>query len=112
MIDRRKITDTDGVTTYPAREERTKSLAVEATDRTPEYIDPRVENLRGSKSPIEVTLLIGVSGDYNNDTVCKLVEQAGGTVDAEIGRATLRVTAPETAIESLCTLDGDQIDRA
>lgn len=71
----------------------------------PEYIDPQVEDLRGSNNPIEVTLLIGVSGDYDNATVCKLVEQAGGTVDAEIGRATLRVTAPETAIESLCTLE-------
>jgi hypothetical protein len=53
-----------------------------------------------------VTLLIGVSGEYDNGTVCELVEQAGGTVDAEIGRATLRVTAPETVIDSLCTLDG------
>lgn len=72
----------------------------------PEYIDPQVEDLRGSKSPIEVTLLIGVSGEYDNDTVCELIEQVGATVDAEIGRATLRVIAPETAIESLCTLDG------
>lgn len=66
----------------------------------PEYIDPQVEDLRGSNNPIAVTLLIGVSGDYDNATVCKLVEQAGGTVDAEIGRATLRVTAPETATKS------------
>jgi hypothetical protein len=72
----------------------------------PEYIDPQVEDLRGSNSPLEVTLLIGVSGNYDNGTVCELVEQTGGTVDAEIGRATLRVTAPETVIESLCTLEG------
>ncbi|TYL37446.1 hypothetical protein CV102_17735 [Natronococcus pandeyae] len=70
-----------------------------------EYIDPQVKDLRGSNSPIEVTLLIGVSGEYDDATACESVEQAGGTVDAEIGRATLRVTAPETAIELLCTLE-------
>lgn len=85
-------------------EERIKSLAVEYPITMPEYVDPDVDALRESKSPTEVTLLLGVSGD--RDAVIAQVEQAGATVDDTLGRATLRVTAPESAVDTLCTLEG------
>lgn len=70
----------------------------------PEYVDPKVETLRESESPTEVTLLLGVSGDH--DTVVEQVEQAGATVEDTLGRATLRLTAPESVVNSLCNIDG------
>lgn len=70
----------------------------------PEYVDPDVEALRDSDSDDEVTLLLGVSGD--REEFAARVEQFGATVEAEIGRATLRVTAPESAVDALCDLDG------
>lgn len=70
----------------------------------PEYVDPNVEALRDSDSDEEVTLLLGVSGD--RDAFASCVEQRGATVEARIGRETLRVTAPESAVDTLCDLDG------
>lgn len=85
-------------------EERIKSLAVEYLSTMPEYVDPAVDTLRESESPAEVTLLLGISGD--NDAVIERVEQAGATVDDTLGQATLRVTAPKSAVDTLCTLEG------
>lgn len=70
----------------------------------PEYIDADVRTLRGSKSDDETTLLLGVSGD--RDEFATRVEDIGGTVNAKLGRATLRVTAPESVVDDLCELDG------
>ncbi|WP_018258732.1 hypothetical protein [Halomicrobium katesii] len=70
----------------------------------PEYIDAGVAELRDSESDDEVTLLVGVSGD--RDEFATRVEECAGTVTAQIGQATLRVTAPESAVDALCELDG------
>lgn len=70
----------------------------------PEYIDADVKALRNSDSDDDVTLLVGVSGDRDEFTT--RVEQCGATVEAQIGRATVRVTAPESIVEDLCELDG------
>lgn len=70
----------------------------------PEYIDAGVTALRDSSSDEETMLLLGVSGD--RDEFATRVEQAGATVNATLGRATLRVTAPQSAIDDLCELDG------
>lgn len=70
----------------------------------PEYVDADVEALRDSESDEAVTLLLGVSGD--RDAFAARVEQSGATVEAEIGRATLRVTAPKSTVDVLCELDG------
>jgi hypothetical protein len=90
--------------TSSQREERIKSPAIEVVFTMPEYVDPQVETLRGSESSTEVTLLLGISGDH--DTVIEQVEQANATVDDTLGRATLRVTVPEAAVDSLCDLEG------
>ena len=65
-----------------------------------EYIDTAVTRLRDSSRDDETTLLVGVSGD--RDDVATRIEQSGGTVTAKLGRATLRVTAPESRIDDLC----------
>lgn len=70
----------------------------------PEYIDTAVTRLRDSSSNVETTLLIGVSGD--RDEVAARIEESGGIVNAQLGRATLRVTVPESIIDDLCELDG------
>ena len=70
----------------------------------PEYIDAEVDALRSSRSTDHMTLLLGVEGD--RETLVEQVEQTDAHVDAELGRATLRVTAPELAIDTLCGLDG------
>ena len=70
----------------------------------PEYIDAEIRALRDSSSDDEITLLLGVSGD--RDEFASWVEQLGATVNASLGRATLRVTAPQSAIDGLCELDG------
>jgi len=70
----------------------------------PEYIDAGITELRDSEGDDEVTLLLGVSGD--RDEFATRVEACGATVTAQIGRATLRVTAPESAVDTLCELDG------
>lgn len=70
----------------------------------PEYVDAEVEALRSSDSNDKVALLLGVSGD--REEFATRVEQSGATVEAEIGRATLRVTAPESIVDILCELDG------
>jgi hypothetical protein len=70
----------------------------------PEYIDAEIKTLRDSTSDGEITLLLGVSGDRDEFTSC--VEAAGATVDAKLGQATLRVTAPKSAIDRLCELEG------
>lgn len=70
----------------------------------PEYVDPDIEALRDSDSDDEVTLLLGVSGD--REEFAARVERHGAAVEAEIGRATLRVTAPESAVDVLCEFEG------
>jgi hypothetical protein len=70
----------------------------------PEYVDPEVESLRESDSSTAVTLLLGVSGPQN-ETV-KSVEETGVTVEDTLGQETLRVIAPESAIDTLCKLEG------
>lgn len=65
----------------------------------PEYIDPAVEDVRENASETPVTLLLGVSGDP--DTLIEPVERTGATVESTLGRATLRVTAPPSAIDEL-----------
>lgn len=69
-----------------------------------EYVDPQVESLRESSSPAQITLLLGVSGTQSD--VEKRVEETGATVEDTLGQATLRVTTPESAINSLCEIDG------
>lgn len=70
----------------------------------PEYIDAEVRALRDSNSEEEITLLLGVSGD--RDEFAEQVTRHGVTVEATLGRATLRVTAPKSAVDELCELDG------
>jgi hypothetical protein len=70
----------------------------------PEYVDSQVEKIRGSERSTTVTLLLGVSGDQ--EAVIERVEQTGATVDTTLGRATLRVTAPESAVDALCSIEG------
>lgn len=72
----------------------------------PEYIDPAVSDLRDSERAESVTVLLGVAGD--RDEFATRVEQLDVTVDAALGRATLRVTAPESAVDALCELTGLQ----
>jgi|GEM_PF-2043993 len=74
------------------------------TAEMPEYVDAAVKSLRESSSDGEVTLLLGVSGD--RDEFAARVEQHDATVNTTLGRATLRVTAPESAIDALCELEG------
>ncbi|MEF8802330.1 MAG: hypothetical protein V5A27_01295 [Halapricum sp.] len=71
-----------------------------------EYIGAEVKVLRDSTSDDEITLLFGVSGD--RDEFARRVEEIGATVDATVVQATLRVTAPESAIDQLCELEGVQ----
>jgi hypothetical protein len=70
----------------------------------PEYIDAEIRALRDSSSDDEITLLLGVSGD--RDEFANRAEQVGATVNATLGRATLRVTAPQSTIDDICELDG------
>lgn len=70
----------------------------------PAYIGAAVNDLRGSDGADEVALLLGVDGDRTE--VVDRVEALGGSVDARLGRATLRVTVPESAVDALCELDG------
>lgn len=69
----------------------------------PEYIDTAVTALRDSESSDEVTLLLGVSGD--RDEFATRVEALDATVTAQLGRATLRVVARESAVDALCELE-------
>jgi hypothetical protein len=69
----------------------------------PEYIDTAVERVRESFSEAPVTLLLGVGGEP--DTVVTPVERTGATVESTLGRVTLRVTAPTSAIDGLIDLD-------
>lgn len=70
----------------------------------PEYVDADVTMLRDSTSDNKITLLLGVSGD--RDELATRVEQVGALVEGKLGRATLRVTAPESVVDSLCELEG------
>lgn len=70
----------------------------------PAYIDAAVTALRESDGDAEVALLLGVDGDRAE--VADRVEALGGSVDARLGRATLRVIVPESAVDALCELDG------
>lgn len=70
----------------------------------PEYIDADVSSLRDSTGDEETTLLLGVSGD--RDALITQVEKVGGIVEEKLGQATLRVTAPESAIDDICELEG------
>jgi hypothetical protein len=51
----------------------------------PEYIAADVTALRDSDAAADVTLLLGVSGD--RDEFLDRIEDAGGTVDATLGRS-------------------------
>ncbi|MFC6614883.1 hypothetical protein ACFQAS_07920 [Halopenitus salinus] len=68
----------------------------------PDYIDPAVARLRESDAETTVTLLLGVEGD--REAATRTIERTGATIEAELGRATLRVTAPESAVDDLATL--------
>jgi len=70
----------------------------------PEYVDADVNTLRDSSSDNEITLLLGVSGD--RDELATRAEQVGGLIEGKLGRATLRVTAPESVVDGLCELEG------
>lgn len=70
----------------------------------PEYIDADVRKLRDSDGDAKITLLLGVSGD--RDEFASRVKQVGATVKATLGRATLRVSAPQSVVDDLCKLDG------
>lgn len=70
----------------------------------PEYLDPDVSALRVSDCDDEITLLLGVSGD--RDESGARVRRLGAEVEATLGRATVRVTAPESAVDELCELEG------
>lgn len=83
---------------------RFKSALRDVANSMPEYVDPEVATLRDSESDEAVTLLLGVSGD--REAFGRRVAECGGTVEAEIGRATVRVTAPASAVDALCGLDG------
>ncbi len=69
----------------------------------PEYVDPAVEELRGSASRTSVTLLIGASGD--RDRLEETLAQYGVTVEKRIGRTALLVQTNESTIDDLCELD-------
>lgn len=69
----------------------------------PEYVDPAVEELRGSSSSTPVTLLIGASGDRSD--LRASLEQFDVAVQDEIGRTALLVSAEESIIDDLCELD-------
>lgn len=69
-----------------------------------QYIDAGVEDLRASRSSEEVTLLLGVA-EERDDVVTRL-EQFGAHVEATLGRTTIRVTVPKSAVDSLCELEG------
>lgn len=70
----------------------------------PAYIDAAVNDLRESDADDEAALLLGVDGDRSE--VAARVEALGGAVDARLGRATLRVIVPESAVDAVCELDG------
>jgi hypothetical protein len=70
----------------------------------PEYIGAGVTALRDSSAADEVTLLLGVSGDRDEFTA--RIAETGATVETIIGRTTLRVTGPESAVDALCELPG------
>lgn len=69
----------------------------------PEYIDAEITRIRGSSSDDIITLLLGVSGD--RDQFANHVEEVGATVEAKLGQATLRVSAPKNVIDDLCELE-------
>lgn len=68
----------------------------------PEYIDAEVRRIRDSSRDETITLLLGVSGD--RDEFATRVEEVGATVETKLGQATLRVSAPERAIDEICDL--------
>lgn len=70
----------------------------------PEYIDADVTSLRDSTGNEETTLLLGDSGD--RDELITQVEKVDATVEGKLGQATVRVTAPESAIDDICELEG------
>lgn len=70
----------------------------------PEHIDADVSSLRDSTGDEETRILLGVSGD--RDALITQVENVGGIVEGKLGQATLRVTAPESAIDDICELEG------
>lgn len=75
----------------------------ERTDM-PGYIDADVTSLRDSTGDEETTLLLGVSND--RDELITQVEKLDATVERKLGQATVRVTAPESAIDDICELKG------
>lgn len=69
----------------------------------PEYVDPAVEELRGSSSSTPVPLLIGASVDRAD--LRASLERFDVAVQDEIGRTALLVRTEESIVDDLCELD-------
>lgn len=69
----------------------------------PKYVSKDVKQLRESDNSTQVTLLLGASTD--REILAENAEDIGATVDARLGRATLRISAPEFLVDELCEID-------
>nr|WP_317176133.1 hypothetical protein [Halovivax sp. KZCA124] len=69
----------------------------------PKYVDPAVEELRGSSTNTPVTLLIGASED--RDALEAALTQFDVTIEDTIGRTALLVQTMEGTVDKLCELE-------
>lgn len=68
----------------------------------PQYVDPAVERLRDSDDDSTVTVLLGTGDD--RASLIEALERVGATVENELGRATVRATVTERAVDDLCEI--------
>jgi hypothetical protein len=69
----------------------------------PEFIDREVSRIRDSSSSEPITLLVGF--DQDSDELIDAVENLDGNVEDQIGRSTLQISIPKSAVDQLCELD-------
>ena len=70
------------------------------------YVSRPVRAIRDDPTPGESATLLLRFGDADPDAVRTAVDVCDGEVTADLAFETLRVEVPQTAVQSLCDLDG------
>lgn len=69
------------------------------------YLSHPVRRMRDDPGEGEVALVVELDSANAEQALRDVVEDAGGTVEAELGFDCWQVRVPETALESLCDID-------
>jgi hypothetical protein len=81
----------------------------------PEYVEPAVRELRDQESEGIEDILLGVSGD-RGEYIQRLRSIDAGIEGLEkVGRASIRISAPASAVSAICALEGTksiELDRS